>query len=306
MSSLATTSTNGRPPHKRQKKSHNNIPANADIIDISSDDENVPPPARARPALVPVVELVSSRPEPVPLIPSGTPPTKLAEQPQRRHPLQTFDGFKPAPVPEGSQRRPFLQTVMSSEPASAPVASSSQDQTKLVALGKEVAALKRQLVDTKNELAAYHLLSEEQATAIRDVNDAQTRLKAEIQQLKHDLKKAKKSVQAAPNLNPLSDLITCEICTLTMWEPYTLSQCGHTYCATCLSDWFLQNARSGVRYTCPTCRAAVQIAPVQAYKMKEFIEMIAKQVTPNERPPRQDGAQNPFARFFGGIAWGYR
>ncbi|PSR79630.1 hypothetical protein PHLCEN_2v6931 [Hermanssonia centrifuga] len=35
----------------------------------------------------------------------------------------------------------------------------------------------------------------------------------------------------------LVEHITCEICTLRMWSPYTLS-CGHTFCLNCLQDWF--------------------------------------------------------------------
>ncbi|KAL4248910.1 hypothetical protein ABKN59_007570 [Abortiporus biennis] len=55
-----------------------------------------------------------------------------------------------------------------------------------------------------------------------------------------------KSVEAPPEhkaesskklLNELDEHLSCEICTLKMWNPFTL-QCGHTFCQTCLQDWF--------------------------------------------------------------------
>ncbi|KAI0311903.1 hypothetical protein OF83DRAFT_709262, partial [Amylostereum chailletii] len=36
----------------------------------------------------------------------------------------------------------------------------------------------------------------------------------------------------------LEDIINCEICTLKMWSPFILSDCGHVFCQKCLNDWF--------------------------------------------------------------------
>lgn len=43
-----------------------------------------------------------------------------------------------------------------------------------------------------------------------------------------------------PMIDPskLEDDINCEICTLKMWSPYLLPECGHTFCQSCLRDWF--------------------------------------------------------------------
>ncbi|KAI1796402.1 hypothetical protein LXA43DRAFT_987482 [Ganoderma leucocontextum] len=38
-------------------------------------------------------------------------------------------------------------------------------------------------------------------------------------------------------LSAIEDHINCEVCTLKLWNPYTLF-CGHTFCAGCLQDWF--------------------------------------------------------------------
>ncbi|KAJ3775361.1 hypothetical protein FB446DRAFT_413025 [Lentinula raphanica] len=38
-------------------------------------------------------------------------------------------------------------------------------------------------------------------------------------------------------ISQLDDSITCEVCAAKMWTPYILA-CGHTYCKSCLQDWF--------------------------------------------------------------------
>ncbi|EGO25091.1 hypothetical protein SERLADRAFT_386462 [Serpula lacrymans var. lacrymans S7.9] len=40
------------------------------------------------------------------------------------------------------------------------------------------------------------------------------------------------------DVNKLEDSISCEVCTLKMWTPYILSECGHSFCQSCLQDWF--------------------------------------------------------------------
>ncbi|KAH7912285.1 hypothetical protein BJ138DRAFT_1148781 [Hygrophoropsis aurantiaca] len=36
----------------------------------------------------------------------------------------------------------------------------------------------------------------------------------------------------------LDDHISCEVCANKMWSPYILPDCGHSFCETCLVDWF--------------------------------------------------------------------
>ncbi|KDQ27943.1 hypothetical protein PLEOSDRAFT_1083864 [Pleurotus ostreatus PC15] len=42
------------------------------------------------------------------------------------------------------------------------------------------------------------------------------------------------------SINPsdLEDQINCEICTMKMWRPYLLPECGHSFCESCIQDWF--------------------------------------------------------------------
>ncbi|TFK25549.1 hypothetical protein FA15DRAFT_590254 [Coprinopsis marcescibilis] len=36
----------------------------------------------------------------------------------------------------------------------------------------------------------------------------------------------------------LDDIISCNVCSNTMFVPYILPGCGHTFCQKCLTDWF--------------------------------------------------------------------
>ncbi|TQB72225.1 hypothetical protein MPDQ_006944 [Monascus purpureus] len=58
--------------------------------------------------------------------------------------------------------------------------------------------------------------------------------------------------------------LVCSICTELLYQPLTLLDCLHTFCGSCLKEWFsVQHSRrrssqSSVRYTCPSCRAMVR------------------------------------------------
>ncbi|KAL7626323.1 hypothetical protein AAE478_003095 [Parahypoxylon ruwenzoriense] len=63
--------------------------------------------------------------------------------------------------------------------------------------------------------------------------------------------------------------LTCSICTEILFQPLTLLDCLHTFCGSCLKDWFswqktlIENSPNprppGSRiFTCPSCRASVR------------------------------------------------
>ncbi|KAF3021923.1 hypothetical protein E8E14_007412 [Neopestalotiopsis sp. 37M] len=63
--------------------------------------------------------------------------------------------------------------------------------------------------------------------------------------------------------------LTCSICTEVLYQPLTLLDCLHTYCGSCLKDWFSWQANiaenspdpppAGTNVsTCPSCRAPVR------------------------------------------------
>ncbi|KAL1964436.1 hypothetical protein VTN77DRAFT_6994 [Rasamsonia byssochlamydoides] len=64
----------------------------------------------------------------------------------------------------------------------------------------------------------------------------------------------------------LADLekeLVCSICTELLYQPLTLLDCLHTFCGSCLKEWFSWQAgrprtSRAPRYTCPSCRAAVR------------------------------------------------
>ncbi|KAL4996118.1 hypothetical protein BDV10DRAFT_173191 [Aspergillus recurvatus] len=69
--------------------------------------------------------------------------------------------------------------------------------------------------------------------------------------------------QGGPGLGDLEKELTCSICTDLLFQPLTLLDCLHTFCGSCLKEWFYTQAsrRSSSttpRYTCPSCRASVR------------------------------------------------
>ncbi|KAI1809551.1 hypothetical protein GGS20DRAFT_281038 [Poronia punctata] len=77
---------------------------------------------------------------------------------------------------------------------------------------------------------------------------------------------------ATSNGKPGVDLereLNCSICTELLFQPLTLLDCLHTFCGTCLKEWFDWQKTSAETspnpptpganvYTCPSCRAAVR------------------------------------------------
>ncbi|TAQ88303.1 hypothetical protein B7494_g3391 [Chlorociboria aeruginascens] len=63
--------------------------------------------------------------------------------------------------------------------------------------------------------------------------------------------------------------LTCSICTEVLYQPLTLLDCLHTFCGSCLKEWFSWQLASSRKspssipagstpYTCPSCRASVR------------------------------------------------
>ena len=57
--------------------------------------------------------------------------------------------------------------------------------------------------------------------------------------------------------------LTCSICTDLLYQPLTLLDCLHTFCGSCLKEWFTSQAsrvsgHASNPYTCPSCRSSVR------------------------------------------------
>ena len=75
----------------------------------------------------------------------------------------------------------------------------------------------------------------------------------------------------------LENELTCSICTEVLYQPLTLLDCLHTFCGSCLKEWFawqasqISDSRSNP-YTCPSCRASVRGTRPDA-KITTLLEM---------------------------------
>ncbi|KAF8499575.1 hypothetical protein F5888DRAFT_1683395 [Russula emetica] len=153
------------------------------------------------------------------------------------------------------------------------------DETPVKAEEPELESLRRR----------YHELEQE-----RDIlrNDNK-HLSAAMNQLKVNTKQNTLSISA------LDDAICCDVCTHTMWSPYLLSNCGHTFCQGCLTDWFNTTlahhhqigARGVAPYTCPSCRLPARTPPVQNFSLKRIVRLAAE--SRGESSPRRPQAPLP-------------
>lgn len=76
------------------------------------------------------------------------------------------------------------------------------------------------------------------------------------------------------DLTMMRGLVTCTICDQLLYEPWTLG-CGHTYCYSCLCQWFKQHRH---KMTCPDCRTAVKYIPAPSFTIKQMIEIFIGRV----------------------------
>ncbi|EFR01690.1 RING finger domain-containing protein [Nannizzia gypsea CBS 118893] len=71
------------------------------------------------------------------------------------------------------------------------------------------------------------------------------------------------------HIDDIRSHIYCGVCIKPLYEPYTLP-CGHTFCYSCLVQWFKSQGHSK---TCPDCRAPVKSTPAPAYLVRNIVHM---------------------------------
>ncbi|RAL08987.1 uncharacterized protein BO97DRAFT_375673 [Aspergillus homomorphus CBS 101889] len=75
------------------------------------------------------------------------------------------------------------------------------------------------------------------------------------------------------HVDSIRSLIQCGVCIRPLYEPYTLA-CGHTFCYSCLTSWFVGGRHNK---TCPDCRAPVKAQPAPAYLVRAVVHMFTTQ-----------------------------
>jgi len=88
-------------------------------------------------------------------------------------------------------------------------------------------------------------------------------------------------------MEDIRNSITCKVCFRLLYEPFTIA-CGHTYCYSCLNEWFDRNEDR--RKTCPDCRAVVKQPPAPAYTIKGITQIYLQH--PEHLPEGETKAQH--------------
>ena len=84
------------------------------------------------------------------------------------------------------------------------------------------------------------------------------------------------------SVEDLRGLVSCRICIRPMYEPYTIA-CGHTFCYSCLAQWFSNHS---INKTCPDCRTKVTQQPAPAYLVRTRLGRLYRCTSANYFPNR--------------------
>jgi len=104
---------------------------------------------------------------------------------------------------------------------------------------------KRPTPFTDNEIIEISSGSEDEGTQtgvlINSLRERIEQLKEENERQQRDLEKYELNFSKGKvtlDVAIVEENLNCEICTGRMWSPYLLPDCGHTFCQSCLQDWF--------------------------------------------------------------------
>ncbi|KAG6862354.1 hypothetical protein C0995_016052 [Termitomyces sp. Mi166 len=132
----------------------------------------------------------------------------------------------PQPTTRSSSSKRKRDTALKSKPViSGEVIEISSDDDELAPrVNSVIVDLRRQIKKLKEENIR---LKTELATSGGELSGA-----------KKEIAKLEASSRRKLDVLQLDDSTGCEICTSRMWSPFILSECGHTFCLSCLQDWF--------------------------------------------------------------------
>ncbi|QSZ28641.1 hypothetical protein DSL72_003140 [Monilinia vaccinii-corymbosi] len=128
------------------------------------------------------------------------------------------------------------------------------------------------------------------ATAIKRETGTQGETSIKVEKEEPAESDAQLATRYREDLLGMRGSLTCSICDQLLYEPWTL-QCGHTYCYSCLCQWFIPNKR---KKTCPECRTAVKQIPAPAFLVKHMVEIFISrgQIMPNDETVEQHKQRN--------------
>ncbi|KAF9467352.1 hypothetical protein BDZ94DRAFT_1249139 [Collybia nuda] len=109
------------------------------------------------------------------------------------------------------------------------ISSDDDDRPPIAAPPSPTQKLRRQIKKLKEENDKYK-------QDLMKVKQELTKSHAEISELKLLPQPGKGKLIL--DAGQLEDNVNCEICTAKMWLPHILPECGHTFCQSCLQDWF--------------------------------------------------------------------
>ncbi|KAK9466229.1 hypothetical protein V1512DRAFT_264162 [Lipomyces arxii] len=89
-----------------------------------------------------------------------------------------------------------------------------------------------------------------------------------MEQLRNELKQKDEIIKKySTNLASLNRQYSCTVCDNLMFQPCVIS-CGHTFCYSCLLEWFKR------KKTCPSCRLRVATRPAISLEIKSTVQML--------------------------------
>ncbi|KAK0220723.1 hypothetical protein IW262DRAFT_1462086 [Armillaria fumosa] len=101
-------------------------------------------------------------------------------------------------------------------------------------LTKEIGELTRAQEHAEKRAAKYDELLESAGQA----KSAQEEAEQQAKRYEVELNETQRQLRALQaTYASLEEDIVCEICSLTMWVPFVLPDCGHTICETCIQSW---------------------------------------------------------------------
>ncbi|KAL1745363.1 hypothetical protein HDZ31DRAFT_63202 [Schizophyllum fasciatum] len=98
----------------------------------------------------------------------------------------------------------------------------------------------------------------------------------ELTAVRNELKAAEKGKAKATMDSEMDDLLSCEICSMREWTPMLIPSCGHSFCKTCLFDWFNQTYTQHL-----AANPTYQPSRAQA-KLPRNVELILGAISPFE------------------------